>query len=368
MRTQFGIWLVATAGALAADQAVLDPAFRIVRGAVEKDEVPGAIALVARRGTILRHEAMGWSDPLERVPFRTNTLCWIASITKPVTVAAAMVLIDQGKLALDDPIEKFLPEFKEQTDGEGKHAIVTVRHIMTHTSGLPVNPPTRRSGWPIGGALDSSWLQKDWDEIMHDTARTPLRFAPGSKVEYSNGAFFVLGRIIEKVSGRPFAAHVKQAILDPLGMDDTHFAPPKTAAQRVSPIYAETEGKRSMIFRFNPKLKIVNTAPDGGLFSYPEQIAKFAQMFLDNDGRVLSKNAVKEMLKEQRPGRGLGWALEDGVFMHEGSSGTLIWGDPKTDVVGALFFQFRDQKDAASRLRNEFRAAVQKAFAGAERK
>jgi CubicO group peptidase (beta-lactamase class C family) len=112
----------------------------------------------------------------------------------------------------------------------------------------------------------------------------------------------------------------------------------------------------------------VNTAPDGGLFSYPEQIAKFAQMFLDNDGRVLSKNAVKEMLREQKPGRGLGWALEDGVFMHEGSSGTLVWGDPKTGVVGALFFQFRDQKDAASRLRNEFRAAVQKAFAGAERK
>ena len=368
MRTQFGIWLVATARALAADQAALDPAFRIVREAVEKDQVPGAIALVARHGAILRHEAMGWSDPLERVPFTTNTLCWIASITKPVTVAAAMVLIDQGKLALDDPIEKFLPEFKEQLDGEGKHPVVTVRHIMTHTSGLPVNPPTRRSGWPIGGALDVSWLQKDWDEIMQDTARTPLRFAPGSKVEYSNGAFFVLGRIIEKAGGRPFAAHVKQAILDPLGMNDTYFAPPNTTVQRVSPIYAETEGKRSMIFRFNPKLKIVNTAPDGGLFSYPEQIARFAQMFLDNDGRVLSKNAVKEMLKEQRAGRGLGWALEDGVFMHEGSSGTLAWGDPKTGVVGALFFQFRDQKDAASRVRNEFRAAVQKAFAGAEPK
>jgi CubicO group peptidase (beta-lactamase class C family) len=363
LRTQLAIGLIAATSVLAADQTALDPAFRLVREAVKNEEVPGAIALVARRGTILRHEAIGWSDPVERVPFATNTLCWIASITKPVTVTAAMVLVDDRKLALDDPIEKFLPEFNEQTDPEGKHHIVTIRHIMTHTSGLPVNPPTRRSGWPIGGALDDAWLQKDWDEIIRDTARTPLRFPPGSRVEYSNGAFFVLGRILEKVSGRSFATHVKQTILDPLGMTDTYFAPPKAAAPRVSPIYAERDGRRSAIFRFNPELRIVNTAPDGGLFSYPAQMAKFMQMFLDNDGRVLSKGAVTQMLKEQQPGRGLGWALENGVFMHEGSSGTLAWGDPATGVVGVLFLQFRDQKDAASRLRNEFRAAVQKAMA-----
>jgi CubicO group peptidase (beta-lactamase class C family) len=367
MRTQCVIWLVVATSVWAGDHAVLDPAFRLVRQAVEKDEVPGAIALVAREGRILRHEAMGWSDPVARVPFTTNTLCWIASITKPVTVAAAMVLVDQGKLTLDDPIEKFLPEFREETDSEGKHHIVTVRHIMTHTSGLPVNPPTRRSGWPIGGALDDTWLQKDWGEIMRDTARTPLRFAPGSKAEYSNGAFFVLGRVIEKASGQSFAAHVKQTILDPLGMRDTWFAPPISASQRVSAIYAERDGKRSAIFRFNPELKIVNTAPDGGLFSYPAEIAKFAQIFLDNDGRVLSKESVKQMIKEQMPGRGLGWAIEEGVFMHEGSSGTVAWGDPKTGVVGVLFFQFRDQKDSVSRLRKEFRDAVHKAFASRER-
>jgi CubicO group peptidase (beta-lactamase class C family) len=363
MQTQLALYLITATTALAADQTALDPAFRLVRQAVEKDEVPGAIALVARRGTVLRHEALGWSDPVGRVPFTTNTLCWIASITKPVTVAAAMVLVDQRKLALDDPIEKFLPEFKEQLDSEGQHHVVTVRHIMTHTSGLRVNPPTRRSGWPIGGALDESWLQKNWDEIMRDTARTPLRFPPGSRVEYSNGAFFVLGRIIEKVSGRPFATHVKEALLDPLGMTDTYFAPPKSVAPRVSPLYADSEGLRKAIFRFKPELKIVNTAPDGGLFSYPAQIAKFAQMFLDNDGRVLSKDAAAQMLKEQKPGRGLGWALEGGLFLHEGSSGTLAWGDPKTGVVGVLFLQFRDQKDASSRLRKEFRDAVQKAFA-----
>src|SRR5204862_4653457 len=88
----------------------LDPAFRLVREAVEKEEVPGAIALVARGGTILRHEAYGLRDIENQLPFTTNTLCWIASINKPVSVAAAMTLTDAGKLALDDSVEKYLPE------------------------------------------------------------------------------------------------------------------------------------------------------------------------------------------------------------------------------------------------------------------
>lgn len=348
---------------LAARGNLLDPAFRLVRDAVEKDEVPGAIALVTRGGRILRHEAFGWSDPANRVPFTTNTLCWIASITKPVTVAAAMTLVDQGKLALEDPVEKYLPEFREQKDTNGTHHVVTIRQLMAHTSGLVPNPPTRRSGWPMGGPLDDFWLQQNLPEIVQTIARSHLRFKPGGKVEYSNSALFVLGRVIEVISGQPYAAYVKEKILEPLRMGDTHYAPPATAAGRVSPIFAERDDQRTAIFRFNPQLKISNAAPDGGLFSYPGEMAKFAQMFLDRDGRVLSKDAVGQMLKEQAAGRGLGWALEDGLFLHEGSSGTLAWGDPKTGVVGSLFLQFRDQKDASGRLRTQFRQAVQKAFA-----
>jgi CubicO group peptidase (beta-lactamase class C family) len=349
-------------GASIASTNRLDAAFGLIRKAVEKDEIPGAIALVAQKGRILRHEALGWSDPVARVPFTTNTLCWIASLTKPVTTAAAMTLVDKGKLGLDDPVEKFLPEFKDQTDEQGVHGVITVRHLMTHTSGLPPNPPTRRSGWPIGGPLDDSWLQKRLADIVRDIARAPLRFAPGSRVEYSNAAFFVLGRIIEVVSGRTYAEHVKQTILDPLGMQDTCYAPGASAAARVSPIYAEKDGERVPIFRFNPKLEIVNAAPDGGLFSYPADLARFVQAFLEDDSRILSRRAVTQMLEEQRPGRGLGWALESGMFFHEGSSGTLAWGDPKTGVIGILFFQFRDQKDSVSRLRKEFRDAVQSAI------
>src|SRR4030095_14633671 len=136
----FALSVVGSAGA--ADEA-LDPAFQLIREAVEKNEVRGAMALVARGGAILRHEAYGLRDIENQVPFTANTLCWIASITKPVTVAAAMTLVDSGKLVLDDPVEKYLPEFREQKDTNGMHHVFTIRQLMSHTSGLVPNPPTR---------------------------------------------------------------------------------------------------------------------------------------------------------------------------------------------------------------------------------
>jgi CubicO group peptidase (beta-lactamase class C family) len=273
-----------------------------------------------------------------------------------------MTLVDAGKLALDEPVEKYLPEFREQTDTNGVHQVFTIRQLMSHTSGLVPNPPTRRSAWPIGGPLDDSWLEQKLSDIVQTIARSQLRFKPGSKFEYSNSALFVLGRVIEVVSGKTYAAYVKEKILEPLGMTDTHYAPPFAEAKRVAVIYARRNDKREMIFRFNPTVRIVNTAPDGGLFSYPAQVVPFLQMFLDNDGRLISRQAVAEMLKAQPHGWGLGWSLPDGLFLHEGSSGTVAWADPKTGVIGILFLQYRDQKESDVRLRKEFRQAVQKAF------
>jgi len=353
---------LAVVGPVNAASDALDSAFRLIREAVEKDEVPGAIALVARGGRILRHEAFGLRDIENQLPFTTNTLCWIASITKPVTVAAAMTLVDAGKLALDDSVEKYLPDFRAQTDTNGVHHVITIRQLMSHTSGLVPNPPTRRSGWPIGGPLDDFWLQQNLPEIVHTIARSQLRFQPGSQFEYSNSALFVLGRMIEVASGKPYAAYVKEKILEPLGMNDTHYAPPAADAGRVAVIYARREGKRETVFRFNPAVQISNTAPDGGLFSCPAQLVPFLQMFLSNDGRILSRRAVTDMLTAQPHGWGLGWSLPDGLFLHEGSSGTLAWGDPRTGVIGVLFLQFRDQNKSDERLRQQFRDAVRDAF------
>ncbi len=330
----------------------LEPAFRRVKEAVERDEVPGVIALVARDGKVLRHEAFGLSDPEKGVPFRTDTLCWMASITKPVTAAAVMTLVDAGRIALDDPVEKHLPEFK----GRG----FTVRQLLSHTSGLPANPPTRkREGRGPGGAVDDSWLTQELPDIVRAIAEAEPPSKPGERVTYSNAAFFVLGRMIEVVAGKPYAVHVRETLLEPLGMRDSTFVP--TDPGRVSSIYREREGRRALDWRFNPELRIANTAPDGGLFSNPGELVRFVQLFLDDDGKVLSRAAVSEMLKEQAPGRGLGWALlKDGSFAHGGSSGTYAWGEPKRRVVGILFLQYWGS-EKAGKLREDFVRAVTEA-------
>ncbi len=316
----------------------LDSAFQIVEEAVTKQDIPGAIALVAQHGKILREQAFGVSDIENKTSMTPRTLCWIASITKPVTVAAAMKLVESGNLSLDDPVEKFLPEFREQKDRQGQHHIVTIRHLMSHTSGIQPNPPSRP-----GLFFEAGWMNRQISEIPPLVAQTTLEFAPGSQVHYSNAAPYVLGRIVELRSGKPFGQFVQEAIFDPTGMKVTYFAVPSAEAARVAVVYRDNRGERMPFCRYDPAWKVTMTMPDGGLFSYPREIMKFLQLFLDDDGRVLSRETVRAMRSRQTPGWGLGWALEDdGVFHHFGSSGTSAWADPKSGVVGILFFQLQN--------------------------
>jgi len=335
-------------------QEPLDAAFAAVQESVEKDEIPGAIVLVARHGKVLREEAYGTSDLEAKTPFAKNTLCWIASITKPFTVAAAMKLVDDGKLALDDLVEKHLPEFKEQVDKDGKHHVFLIRHLMTHSSGLQRDSPTRKS------AMGPDWRGQKIPDIVAAISKTKLQFEPGTKSQYSNAGMIVLGRVIEVASGKPYADFVKEAILDPLGLKDAYYHIPAAEAKRVSPVYRENGGKREAYFRFDPEFKVENTAPNGGLFSYPGEIVKFMRIFIENDGKVLSKKSTDEMLKEHGTGQGLGWASKDGVFSHGGSSGTFAWGDPKTGVIGIFFAQCTN--DRLDRVRQRFVRAVREAI------
>lgn len=331
----------------------LDEAFRFLREAVEKDEIPGVSALVYRDGRILRTEAYGVCDIESRRAFEKDTLCSIASITKPVTVAAAMALVDDGRIALDDPVEKHLPELREQKDKDGRHHAFTIRHLMTHAAGLGTNPPSRKS------TLGRDWLSQKIEDIVRGIAGTTLEYAPGSKAHYSNAGMFVLARVIEVVSGKAYADFVKERILDPLGMKDSYFRVPAAEGKRVANCYSEKSGKRTRYYRHDPEFTIVNTSPSGGLFSHPAEILKFIRLFLDNDGKVLSKNSVAEMLKVQRPGRGLGWALEKGVFSHGGSTGTYAWADPKRGLVVVVFLQCNGER--ATAVRSKFLSAVEKA-------
>lgn len=192
-----------------------------------------------------------------------------------------MKLVEAGQLGLDEPVEKYLPEFKEMQDKEGRHQVVTIRQLMSHTSGIQPNPPTRPDLF-----FEPVWLGRTIADVVPAIAKTPLQFEPG-------------------------------------------------------------------------------TLPDGGLFSSPREIQKFLQVFLTNDAQVLSHESVKAMLTQQAPGWGLGWSLDaDGLFHHSGSSGTSAWADPKTGVIGVLFFQLQNAEKIAP-LQSRFRRAVRGALATA---
>lgn len=318
----------------------LDPAFQLVKQAVDKQEIPGAVLLVAYHGKIVRQEAFGLADVEGQVPFRLDTICWLASITKPVTVAAAMKLVDQGKLGLDDPVEKYLPDFKNQKGPDGRHYDITIRQLMSHCSGIQRAPPLRPKFF-----FEPTWLGRNLAEIVQKTAATPLQFVPGQKFEYSNTALYVLARIIEIQSGKPYPEFVKESLLEPLKMKDTYFIIPASKVKRVSVVYRNDDGKRVTFCRYDPAWKISMTMPDGGLFASAGDIMKFAQMFLDNQGTVLSHEAVRDMLTRQPDGWGLGWELQaDDIFDHDGSSGTYVWADPKTGLLGILFCQWQDPR------------------------
>jgi CubicO group peptidase (beta-lactamase class C family) len=330
-----------------------EEAFRRIREAVERGDVPGAIALVADREKILRQEAFGVCDLEHGVAFTPTTLCWIASLTKPVTVTTAMTLVDRGRLGLDDPVRKHLPEFRE-------HEAFTVRHLMAHSAGIVSGAPPGQPGSGVGRALSDEWLRKPLAEIVRSIAEKPLEFRPGTRASYSNSGMFVLARVIETVSGKGYAEVVRENVLDPLEMRDTTFMP----SGRGACLYQETKGERTLAFRLAPGLEIVNTSPSGGLFSHPGDYVKFLRLFLTDGGKVLSRDAAREMLREQASGRGLGWGLVDGMFVHGGSSGTFAWGNPKTGIIGILFIQYADDQGKVAALQKAFQKAVTAAGTG----
>lgn len=338
------------------DDRKLDVAFEMLRQAVSAGLVPGAVALVAENGKIVREAAYGLSDVEKRVPFRTNTICWLASITKPVTAAAVMALVEEGKLRLDDPIERYLPEFKSQNAPDGRHHAITIRQVLTHSAGFPSNPPDRDE------VFTPYWTSRTIAATVPPIAKAPLDFVPGAEVRYSNAGYFVLGRIIELASGIPYEKYVKSRLLDRLGMKDTHFISglPASEQGRTAAVYRRTDGRRTLYYRFDPALERINPMADGGLFSTARDTLKFYQAFLGGGG-ALTARSVQEMTREQAPGRGLGWSVRHDGFSHGGSSGAFAWGDPERKLVGVLLLQHNDF-DRVSRLRSTFVHAVREAY------
>ncbi len=336
----------------------LAPAFQLVAQAVSDGRLPGATLLVMRHGTVLEHRAFGMraTDPAR--PFQTDTICWIASLTKPVTATAAMILVERGRLSLDEKVSTYLPQFAGLATKDGRRHAVTVRQLLSHTSGIPASVPLREPMF-----FNPIWLERGLPEVVEAIAARPLDFVPGSRVHYSNAAPYVVGRIVEVCSGRSFGEFVESEILRPLGMHDSGFAVAETKIERAAVVYRREKGVVTEFCRYNPAWRVRMTMPDGGLFSTPRDIALFAHSFLPARSPVLSGASVDAMLERQSEGYGLGWILDrEKQFSHWGSSGTLVWADRKTGVVGVFFAQMQDYA-MLEKLRNAVRDAVDRAFA-----
>jgi len=311
-------------------------------------------------------------DIEDRHPMQTNTLCWGASLMKPITVATAMTLVEAGKLGLDDSVDQYLPKFKDQMGPEDRHYPITIRQLMSHSSGLG-NPPSRIKSWPRCAALHPPWLTQTLAEIVDAIAEVPLQFVPGTKVSYSNSAPFVLARVAELVSGQSWGQLVQDRILDPAGMSDSSWWP-RTERDRVACIYLhERDGNLTNTWRFDPdRVKtIVNRAADGGLFYTAQDYYRFLRLFVNTGAQVLSTKTIHTMLTEQVSGAdgsyGLGWKLVNGTFQHGGSGGTFAFGHPASGTVGVFFYQSRT-RDARHReqVRVQFVQVCLREFVGPE--
>jgi len=351
---------------------------------VDDGQISGGVTLVAHRGEIVHLGAVGQADLATGRPMTTDTIFWIASMTKPLTATALMMQEDAGDLNVDDPVSKYIPEFAELTleeTGQPVATTLTIRHLLTHTNGLG------RLQKPDGGHTDSLEVQ------AHKLAEIPLQFEPGSKWQYGSG-LDVVGRIIEIVSGLPYDEFLRRRLIDPLGMVDTTFRLNADQARRVATVYRIDKQTGALTSTPNRHASpdpdaVVTPSPSGGLYATAEDMFHFYQMVLNgghSSGRYVSINSVSKMTSIQTdslvtgftPGNGwgLGWcvirepqgitrSLSPGTFGHGGAYGTQGWVDPEREMIFVLMIQRSDLPNSdGSEIRQAFQDAAVRTVVG----
>src|ERR1039458_1762200 len=198
---------------------------------IAKQEMAGVVTLIATRDKALNLQAAGWADIAAKAPMRAETICWIASMTKPITATAVLMLQDEGKLSVDDPVAKYLPELGDLKTADGKTAKLTLRHLLTHTSGMSEATAAQRKTAHSLADMIPFYVGK------------PLEFEPGSKWQYCQSGIISLGRIVEIVSGQSFPAFLQKRLFDPLGMKDTTFYLSSEQYSRLAMTYRRTQAK-----------------------------------------------------------------------------------------------------------------------------
>lgn len=261
-----------------------------------------------------------------------NAVFLIASITKPMTAAAIMVLVDRGQLSLTDPVQRYIPEFK----GNGRERI-QLRHVLTHTSGLPdmlpENDELRKRHAPL-------------PEFVTGTVRTPLLFTPGSKVSYQSMGILLAAEIASRVAKQPFPAFLEEVVFRPLGMKNTSLGLGGREISQTMPSQVDVVNDWDWNSHYWRSL----AAPWGGAHSTGPDIARFLRYFDKPDGRVMKPELAANMVRPQtgglKPPYGYGFRLNENgslgrglsseAYGHGGSTGTLCWHDPKKDLTFVL--------------------------------
>jgi CubicO group peptidase (beta-lactamase class C family) len=368
---------------------------------IDEDNFAGAVTLVARRGRIAHFEAHGMMDLQAKKPMEKNAIFRIMSMTKPIVGASVLMLLEEGKIRLNDPVSKFIPQLKDLKvavplpDAPASpfapptppskeprfytmpaEREITIRDLMTHTSGMV-------SG-PISMSQNAKVIYQKGETLADYIPRlgsVPLEFQPGTKWAYSAQAGIdTLVRIIEILSGQTFDQFVKHRLFEPLDMKDTSFYPAEALTARIATLYRKTPN--GLQKQDNPAfMNRTYLSGGGGLFSTAEDYLRFGQMLANGgelDGhRILGRKTVEMMasvhipatLPGRNPGEGYGLtvrvisdsgaagtALPNGSFGWSGAFGTHFWVDPKEKIVAVMMTQ-----GGSIQLTSDFETAVMQA-------
>ncbi len=334
-----------------------------MQATVEAHEVSGAVTFVATKDRVIHLEATGLADVASNRPMAVDTMFWLASSTKPITATALLMLQDEGKLNVTDPVAKYIPAFADLKTPSGKPANLTIKHLLTHTSGLtdikrPVYFASKNLAEVIAGYFPAA----------------PMLAEPGAQWKYNSFGLDTVGRIVEIVSGQSYDAFLQERIFGPLGMKDTTFYPSDAQAQRMVTSYARDRATGVL----NPQPTLFGRPvrgqfppiPGGGLFSTASDLGRFGQMLLNRgqlDGKHYLSEAAYKMMTTVYTGelatgysaaqmnQVLGWGfgvfivraphegvtagLSVGTFGHPGACGTEMIIDPTRGAVYVLMIQ-----------------------------
>lgn len=347
---------------------------------VEAKQAAGFVTLVSRHGKVVHHRATGTKGMDESDAMPLDALFDIASMTKPITAAAALMLLEEGRFTLGEPVSKHLPEFAEPmiaTDAGGPtpaKRTMTIRHLFTHTSG--VRDPRGRA---------ETYTFSTMDAYMKEFSQLPLQAEPGSRWIYGD-SLDVLGYLVERLSGQGLDTFLQERVFDPLGMADTHYWPPAKKQDRRALLVVDGKDDPTRVSREPLEAGKSKTfiAGASGLHTTAADYWRFCQMLLDGgtlqNKRLLGPRTVSWMAQNHlepgtdfRPGLGYGlgvavvtdrakldYPYSEGSYYWGGSQGTVFWIDPGEELIGILMVQVRP--GGALKLREKFAALVYSAI------